>query len=132
MLWVPPVSVEVLNVATPLPLTLTGPPMIVVPSLNVTVPVGVPPEPLTVAVKVTDWLKVEEVGDGATVVVVALKTVSVRLSLLAPKLVLPTKLDTTENVPPTPNVVVKVATPEPLRARVTGVPPLMMKLTLPD
>jgi hypothetical protein len=30
-------------------------PRVVLPSLNVTVPVGVPPDPLTVAVNVTDW-----------------------------------------------------------------------------
>jgi hypothetical protein len=45
-------NVEVVNVATPL---LSVPvPSVVTPSRNVTVPVGVPPAPLTVAVKVTD------------------------------------------------------------------------------
>ena len=47
----------VVKVATP-PLSATGPPRMVLPSLNVTVPVGVPLPPVvgaTVAVKVTDW-----------------------------------------------------------------------------
>jgi len=50
---VPTVSVDVVKVATPLPLSVPVPSK-VVPSRNVTVPVGVPPLPsLTVAVHVT-------------------------------------------------------------------------------
>ena len=45
-------------------------PMFVVPSKNVTVPVGVPEAVDTVAVKVTLWPKVEGFKDEVTVVVV--------------------------------------------------------------
>ena len=69
------VSVEILQVATPLALTATAlQPDIVVPSaLNVTLPslLGLPepgPVPVTVAVKVTDWPKVEGVPEVATAV----------------------------------------------------------------
>ena len=52
MEWVPTNRVEVVKVASPL---LSVPvPSVVVPSLKVTVPVGVPPVDFTVAVKVTD------------------------------------------------------------------------------
>ncbi len=61
MEWVPKDSDDTLNVATPL-LRVADPKVIIVPSRNVTVPVTVP-EPgdtaVTVAVKVTDWLKTE-------------------------------------------------------------------------
>ena len=57
-------------------------PGIVEPSLNVTVPVGVPlpgAPAATVAVKVTDWPKTDGFADDVTEVVVAsLVTVSVR------------------------------------------------------
>ena len=49
-------------------------PSTVVPSSNVTVPVGVPVDPalgVTVAVKVTIWPMVEELGEELTVVVSA-------------------------------------------------------------
>ena len=59
MEWDPKAKVEVLNVARPEP-SSDPEPKVVEPSLNVTVPVGVP-EPgalaVTVAVKVTDKLK---------------------------------------------------------------------------
>jgi hypothetical protein len=38
-------------------------PRVVVPSVNVTVPVGVPPVPVTVAVKVTCWPSVDGFGE---------------------------------------------------------------------
>jgi hypothetical protein len=56
MLWVAVLGVDVLKVATPLPFSVPGP-SVVTPSLNVTVPVGVPLPPLlaaTAAVNVTD------------------------------------------------------------------------------
>ena len=57
MEWLFNVNADVVYVAVPL---LNVPvPSVVVPSLNVTVPVGVPPLLVTVAVKVTDWPKVE-------------------------------------------------------------------------
>jgi hypothetical protein len=48
----------VLNVATPEPFRVPVP-RFVPPSIKVTVPVGVPPVPVTVAVNVTDWPAVE-------------------------------------------------------------------------
>ena len=46
-------------------------PRVVAPSVNVTVPVGVPLAPATVAVKVTGWPKVEGLSDETRVVVFA-------------------------------------------------------------
>jgi hypothetical protein len=60
MLWVATLSDEVLNVAVS-PLSVPVP-KVVVPSMNVTVPVGVPAPgdtAATVAVNVTDWPKTE-------------------------------------------------------------------------
>ena len=52
MVWLPTASVEVVKFATPL---LSVPlPIVLLPSMKVTVPVGVPPVPETVAVKVTE------------------------------------------------------------------------------
>src|SRR5438552_2974765 len=65
-------SAVALNVACP-PLSVPVP-SVVVPSLNVTVPVGVPAPPplgLTVAVKVTDCPNAEGLADEVIVVVVA-------------------------------------------------------------
>jgi hypothetical protein len=79
---------DVLKVAEP---ALSVPvPIDVVPSLNVTVPVGVPlpgAVVLTVAVNVTDWPNTDGFVDDATVVLVAAAfTVCVRLEeLLAEK-----------------------------------------------
>lgn len=61
--------VEVVKVAWPAPSSVEVP-SVVVPSLNVTVPEGTPPLELTVAVKVTDWLKTEGLADETAVVVV--------------------------------------------------------------
>jgi len=53
MLCVATDNEDVVYVAIPLPLRVPVP-SVAAPSLNVTVPVGVPPELVTVAVKVTD------------------------------------------------------------------------------
>ena len=58
---VPAPSAAVVNVATP-PLRVPVP-SVPPPSRNVTVPVGVPPPLLTVAVKVTDWPEVLGLSD---------------------------------------------------------------------
>jgi hypothetical protein len=50
----PSVSDEIVSVATPPPANVALP-SAAAPSLNVTVPVGVPPPLVTVAVKVTAW-----------------------------------------------------------------------------
>jgi hypothetical protein len=63
-------SADVLNVATPDPFKVPVP-IVAAPSLNVTVPVGVPGDPVTVAVNVTDWPYVEGLGEDVTLVVVA-------------------------------------------------------------
>ena len=69
--WLLTLSEDVVSVACPALRLFV--PSAVVPSLKVTVPVGVP-EPggvaVTVAVKVTDWLTTEGLADELTVVVV--------------------------------------------------------------
>ena len=52
MVWLPVASDEVVKVATPLT-TVTFEAKVVAPSVKVTLPTGVPPELVTVAVKVT-------------------------------------------------------------------------------
>lgn len=91
-------SVEVVKVAWPVPSSV-GVPRVVFPSLNVTVPVGMPlPGELavTAAVKVTDWLNTEGLPEELTVVVVpALFTTcgeAESLPLLLPQVALPVKL----------------------------------------
>ena len=77
IVWLPTESVEVEKVATP---PLSGPlPIVVTPSLNRTMPVGVPApgaDAVTVAVKVTNWPNTEGFTDEVTggVVVLALLT----------------------------------------------------------
>jgi hypothetical protein len=69
----PTVNALVPNVAWPVASRLPLP-MVVVPSRNVTVPVGVPVPggfTVTVAVNVTDWPKTDGLAEDATVVVVA-------------------------------------------------------------
>ena len=56
--WPATDSAEVANVATPDPFSVPVP-RVAAPSLNVTVPVGVPALEVTVAVNVTDWPNVE-------------------------------------------------------------------------
>ncbi len=62
-------SDEVEKVATPEPFRVPVP-RVAAPSLNVTVPVGVPPAELTVAVNVTIWPKTEGWADEVSAVVV--------------------------------------------------------------
>jgi hypothetical protein len=72
-LWVATLSDEVLNAAVPLLLSVPVP-RVVVPSINVTVPVGVPAPgelAVTLAVNVTDWPKTEGFGAEATLTVKA-------------------------------------------------------------
>ncbi len=76
--WIPVARDELENVACPAESVIV--PIVVVPSLNVTVPEGVPAPgavAVTVAVNVTDWPKVEGFTLDKTVVCVpALFTVS--------------------------------------------------------
>ena len=69
MLWEPAVSAEVEKVATPL--LSAALPICVVPSRKFTVPVGLPAVPgATVAVKVTAWFRLADVGARLNVVIV--------------------------------------------------------------
>ena len=54
MEWAPTLRLIVVKVAWPA-VRATGAPRLVTPSLNCTVPVGVPDPVVTVAVKLTDW-----------------------------------------------------------------------------
>ena len=69
MLWVATDSADVENVATP-PDSVPEP-IVAAPSLNVTVPVGVPAPELTVAVKVTLWPKTDGLAEEVRAVEVA-------------------------------------------------------------
>jgi hypothetical protein len=87
----PTAKVDVLNVANPLPFKVPVP-SVVKPFLKVMVPVGVPEEPVTVAVKVTDCPKTEGfTKDVNAVVVFALLT-----TWLTAELVLVIKLELPE------------------------------------
>ena len=65
----PTAKEDVLNVANPLPFKVAVP-SVVEPFLKVMVPDGVPEEPVTVAVKVTDWPKTDGFTEDANAVVV--------------------------------------------------------------
>src|SRR5919197_1571937 len=76
MAWLPTDRAEVVQVAWPeaLSVCVVHPVMLVAPSLNVTVPVGVPAPgaaALTVAVKVLPWQKTDGLAEDDTAVVVA-------------------------------------------------------------
>ena len=68
MVWRPTTSDDVENVATPLPFKVCGEPRFVPPSLNCTVPVGVPAVEITVAVKVTFCPALDGLTDEETAV----------------------------------------------------------------
>jgi hypothetical protein len=75
ILWLPRAKVEVEKVACPEPLSVPVP-IVVAPSLKVTVPVAVPLEPVTVAVKVTDWpVRAGFADEPSATIVLALLTV---------------------------------------------------------
>ena len=82
-------SDDVAKVATPEPLRATVP-STVAPSENVTLPAGVPPAEVTVAVKVTDCPEVDGLSDDVSAVEVeAVTFCASALELLAWKLPLP-------------------------------------------
>ena len=74
MVWLATARLDVETLAVPPALSVCGVPMVVAPSLNVTVPPGVPvagATVATVAVKVTDWPNTDGLaGEAVTVVVV--------------------------------------------------------------
>lgn len=112
IVWVATESVLVVKVALPL-VTVTAEASVVAPSVNLTVPVGVPPDELMVAVKVTDCPGPEGVADEATAVVVAPPVTDCESAVLAllPKLPLPVNAATIECVPAARVEVAKVALP---------------------
>ena len=61
MEWAPRASVVVVKVAWPA-VSVSGAPRLVTPSLNCTVPEGVPEPEVTVAVKDTDWPGIDGFG----------------------------------------------------------------------
>ena len=73
MLWLPTPKLLVLNAAWPVPSTGTLA-RVVTPSMKVTEPLGVPPRPATVAVKVTDAPKLAGLRLEASAVLVPLLT----------------------------------------------------------
>jgi hypothetical protein len=101
--WVPTASVDAEYIAWPL-LFSEPLPRVELPSMNVTVPVGVPIPPVgvTVAVKVTDWPRVDGFADDATDAVVDdwLTTWLNAADVLPAKFVSPPKTAVIECVPP--------------------------------
>src|SRR5438874_2538938 len=75
MVWLPMDRADVLYVATPLAFSVPVP-RTVAPSLNVTVPVGMPLAPVTVAVSVTCWPTAVEAFDVPSDVLLAVAPVT--------------------------------------------------------
>src|ERR1700689_3241362 len=102
MLCDPTASVDVVNVAVSVGLLTVVVAMIVLPSLNFTVPSGLPPNwPATVAVNLTDWFLVDGFTDDVTtIVMLALFTVWVNVAdLLVTSFPLPPYVAVMEFVP---------------------------------
>src|SRR5258707_11903038 len=115
MAWRPATEKRVVNVAVPLAPTATVP-RITLPSLNVTVPVGVVAPgatAATVAVKVTAWPVTAGLTDDrrATVVAAGLTVTAVAAEALAAKPVVPKK-ETVSAWVPMPSDTGMVALPE--------------------
>ena len=130
MEWVPTSNEDVLNVALP-PLSVAVP-RVVDPFLNVTVPAGVPPLEVTVAVKVTDWFNFEGLRDEVTVLeLLALFTVWVSTGEVLPlKFVLPPYTAVIEWLATDKVEVLKVALP-PLSVPVPSEVDPSLKVTVP-
>jgi hypothetical protein len=77
--WEPVERLETERMATPLELSVEEP-RVVLPSRNLTVPVGAPDDEVTVAVNLTVWLCVEGFGDEVSEVDVAIKLLTVWVS----------------------------------------------------
>ena len=117
IVWVPTDRDEVLVLAMPLPSNATAEPKLDPPSLNCTVPAGVPPEDVTVAVKVTDWPETDGFCEELTDVdVVALPTVKVPVAVLVP----PPVPVTVKVVTPTGEPVVVIVSVDDVPPEVTG------------
>jgi hypothetical protein len=77
--WEPVERFETERAATPLELSVDEP-SVVLPSRNFTVPVGVPDDAVTVALKVTVWLRIEGFGDEVSEVDVGIRLLTVWVS----------------------------------------------------
>ena len=129
--WLPTANAEVVNVAFP---RLSLPvPSTVAPSLNVTVPVGVPEVAgFTVAVKVTAWPAADGFTEETTEVVEAawFTTCDSAGEVLGAKLVSPLYTAVMECVPTVSVEVVNVADP-PLSVPVPSVAVPFLNVTVP-
>ena len=108
-------------------------PSVAAPSLNVTVPVGVPPLPATVAVNVTDCPNTDGFAEDTTVVVVeACVTVCVRVEEVLPvKFASPLYVAVIECGPNVNDDVANVATPLPFSVPVPSVATPSLNVTVP-
>src|SRR5216117_2583887 len=132
--WEPTASVLVTNVAWPEPFRVPVP-RVLVPSLKVTCPVGVP-EPgllaVTVAVKVTDCPNTDGLAEELADVVVPYFTVCVSLEEVLPLKFASPPYDALIECEPTASVLVtNVAWPEPFRVPVPRVLEPSLKVTVP-
>src|SRR5262249_48067281 len=133
--WVVTGGKEVVNAALPVASSVPVPKG-VVPSLNVTVPVGTPvpgDTVVTVAVKVTDWPNTDGLTEEATEEVVeAWLTVCVRgMALFAARLALPLKLPLVVWLRTAIEVVVYRALPVASRATVVRMVAPSLNVTVP-
>jgi hypothetical protein len=130
--WLPVVSVDVPKVATPLPFR-SAVPSVVAPSLNVTVPVGVPAVDVTVAVNVTDCPNVDGFSAEVSAVAVAalLTTCETALDVLILKFESPPYSAVMECVPAVRADVLSAATPLPFRTPVPSVAAPSLNVTVP-
>jgi hypothetical protein len=133
---VPTVSVDVVSDATPLPLSVPVP-RVIVPSRKVTVPVGVPDVlDLIVAVNVTGVPLDVEAAELTSAVVVALAAAGVMVSIIAAdvlpaKFALPLYFAVIECVPTASVDVVRVATPPLFNVPVPSVVVPSRNVTVP-
>ena len=105
-------SVEVVHVAAP-EARVTAEHSVVAPSVNVTVPVGALPLPVTVAVIVTLWPEVDGFGVEPRLTLAAiLFTVCVTVADFAPYVVLPEYAAVIVWLPAASELVVQAAVPE--------------------
>jgi hypothetical protein len=130
--WLPTASVEEVNVALPA-VTVTALARVVVPSVNLTVPVGVPLADAMVAVRVTDDPDVDGFAEEVTVVVVDPPVTTCESAVLAlfVKPPVPVKVATIECVPAARADVAKVALPAETATFDANVVAPSVKVTVP-
>ena len=130
--WLPTARVEEVNVALPA-VTVTALASVVVPSVNLTVPVGVPLDEVIVAVSVTDDPDVDGFAEEVTVVVVdpPVTTCDSAVLALLVKPPVPVKVATIECVPAARVDVAKVALPAETATFDANVVAPSVKVTVP-